>query len=95
MGIFVMVGGALLGALNKITKNGLFLNPSLGKNKKQRSNQSYIWIMNLIDKALQKYKLDSRICSQKAICWYVRESKLNIQKNKANKFEKFVDGLTR
>ncbi len=55
----------------------------------------YIWIINLIDKALQKYKLDSRVCSQKAVCWYVRESKYSVNKNKANKFEKFVDGLTR
>lgn len=53
------------------------------------------WMLELLEKALKKYKLDSTVCTQKIACFYVKKSKSKVLENRGNKLDKFINGLTR
>lgn len=52
-------------------------------------------ILEEIDKALLKYDLDTTSCAQRAICWYIKESKTNIEENRGSSFDHLISGLSR
>lgn len=60
-------------------------------------NDSSSWwhILEEIDKALLKYDIDSTACSQRVICWYVKESLANIDENRSTTFDHLIEGLSR
>lgn len=59
-------------------------------------DESQWWkILDQIDRTLLKYDFDTTACSQRAICWYVKESMANVQDRKASNFDHIVNGLTR
>lgn len=47
-----------------------------------------------MNNALLKYDLDFKACSQRVICWHVKESLVNVEENKASKFDHIINGLT-
>jgi hypothetical protein len=51
--------------------------------------------MEEIDKALLKYDFDTTSCTQRAICWYVKESLANIEEQKASSFDHLISNLSR
>lgn len=58
--------------------------------------QNQWWkIMDQIDGALLKYDLDLKACSQRAICWHVKDSLANVEDNKASSIDHIINGLTR
>ncbi|KAG5669736.1 hypothetical protein PVAND_000030 [Polypedilum vanderplanki] len=50
--------------------------------------------MEEIDKALLKYDFDTTSCTQRAICWYVKESLANIEEQKASTFDYLINNLS-
>lgn len=52
-------------------------------------------VLDEIDKALLKYDFDTTACTQRAICWHVKESLANVQERNASSFDHVISGLTR
>lgn len=51
-------------------------------------------VIDQIDKALLKYEFDTTACTQRAICWHVKESLENIKENRATSVDHVIVGLT-
>ena len=51
--------------------------------------------MEEIDKALLKYDFDSTACTQRVICWYVKESIVNIEENRPSGIDYLIETLSR
>lgn len=47
-----------------------------------------------IDKALLKFDFDTTACTQRTICWYVKNSYTNVQEKKATQMDKIISGLS-
>ncbi|XP_070497978.1 uncharacterized protein [Chironomus tepperi] len=50
--------------------------------------------MEEIDKALLKYDFDSTACTQRVLCWYVKESIVNIEENRPSVIDYLIETLT-
>lgn len=61
------------------------------------SSESSTWwiILEEIDKALLKYDFDSTACTQRVICWYVKESIVNIEENRPSAIDYLIETLSR
>lgn len=59
------------------------------------SENSWWKILDQIDKALLKYDFDTTACTQRVICWHVKDSLANIEENKASTIDHVISGLTR
>jgi DM4/DM12 family len=87
--------GATLGGFLRATddssghSNGLFFSPS----KKGKVQDTFWDVFETLEKALLKYDIDATACTQRAICTYVKNSKLNVADGKASKSEIVVNGL--
>lgn len=51
--------------------------------------------MDQIDKGLQKFDIDSTACSQRIICWHVKDSLANVSDKKATEFDFILNGLAK
>lgn len=51
-------------------------------------------ILDQIDRALLKYDFDTTACTQRAICWHVKDSLANVQEKKASNVDHIISGLT-
>ena len=40
------------------------------------------------------YDIDSTECSKRIVCWYVKNSVVNVAENQASKIDKILNGLT-
>lgn len=47
-----------------------------------------------IDKALLKFDFDTTACTQRTICWYVKNSYSNVLENKASQMDKVISGIS-
>lgn len=47
-----------------------------------------------IDKALLKFDFDTTACTQRTICWYVKNSYTNVLENKASQMDKVISGIS-
>jgi hypothetical protein len=57
---------------------------------------SKLWyVMDQIDKGLQKFDIDSTACSQRIICWHVKDSLANVSDKKATEFDYILNGLAK
>lgn len=52
-------------------------------------------ILDQIDKALLKYGVDTTACTQRVICWHVKDSLANVNEKKASNFDHVISGLAR
>jgi hypothetical protein len=52
-------------------------------------------VLDQIDKALQKYGVDTTACTQRVICWHVKDSLSNIQEKKASNVDHVISGLAK
>lgn len=51
-------------------------------------------VLGNIDKALLKFDFDTTACTQRTICWYVKDSCTNVQENKGTQMDKIISGLS-
>lgn len=51
-------------------------------------------IIDQIDKALLKYEFDTTACTQRVICWHVKESSANVSEKRASSIDHIISGLT-
>lgn len=57
-------------------------------------HDDFVWdTFNKIDKALLQIDFDVRACTQRSICWHVKNSLINIEENRARKIDTFVAGF--
>lgn len=60
------------------------------------SVDSQLWkIIDQIDRALLKYDFDTTACTQRAICWKVKDSLANINEKKDSNIDHIISGLAR
>lgn len=52
-------------------------------------------IIDQIDRALLKYDFDTTACTQRAICWKVKDSLANVNEKKASNIDHIISGLSR
>lgn len=52
-------------------------------------------ILENVDKALMKYNFDTTACTQRVVCWYIKESIANVVERKASQMDKIVEGMIR
>lgn len=101
------LGGAFIGGLARVLTGSDFANswkPGFGLNrsdkdgssKTERANEenTFRTILEAVDKSLQKYSIDSTACTQRVVCWYVKEAMNNVQEQRASKLDTLVNGLT-
>lgn len=48
----------------------------------------------MFDRSLQKYDIDTTACTQRIICWYVKDSAINVAENSATTVNKIINGIT-
>ncbi|XP_055589438.1 uncharacterized protein LOC129741714 [Uranotaenia lowii] len=51
-------------------------------------------LLEAVDKSLQKYDIDSTACTQRAICWYVKEAMNNVSAKRASRMDMVLNGLS-
>lgn len=51
-------------------------------------------ILEAVDKGLQKYDIDSTACTQRIVCWYVKESMNNVKEQQASPIDTVINGLS-
>nr|XP_019541955.2 uncharacterized protein LOC109412795 isoform X2 [Aedes albopictus] len=100
------IAGAVLGVVVRLFKGEGMMNPmaALGlmqqqSEKKERASDhpdpSTLWtLMEAVDKSLQKFNIDSTACSQRAVCWYVKEAMNNVVERRASRLETVINGLS-
>ncbi|XP_053685143.1 uncharacterized protein LOC128734808 [Sabethes cyaneus] len=100
------IGGAFIGGLARVLTGNSFENawkPSgLGrsdskdppKTERAEGESTLRTILETVDKSLQKYDIDSTACTQRVICWYVKESMNNVQEQRASHLDTLVNGLS-
>ena len=55
-----------------------------------------IWeVVEGVDKALLQFDIDITACTQRALCWHVKQSCENILEENASNYDRVVDGLSR
>lgn len=99
----VLFGGSLIGGISRLVKGGSFIEITGGLpwfrsgNKKTDDSMSNPWwrILDQIDKALLKYDFDTTACTQRAICWHVKDSLASIEEKNASTIDHVISGLTR
>lgn len=52
------------------------------------------WILNSINKLLQKYSIDSTACMQRIICSMVKQSVAVVSSGNGTSTDKILDGIT-
>lgn len=50
--------------------------------------------MDSLNKSFLKYDIDSTACTQRIVCWYVKNAALNRANGIASNVEKIIDGLS-
>lgn len=58
-------------------------------------NSQWWSILEEIDKALLKYDFDTTACTQRVICWYVKESVANINEKRATSMDHIINTLSK
>lgn len=48
-----------------------------------------------INQALLQIDFDMVACTQRSVCWHVKNSLLNIQENRSRKVDKFIEGFVK
>lgn len=99
----VLLGGSLIGGISRLVNGGSFMEVLLpsgssrpGSKKKDEPEESSWWrIIDQIDKALLKYGFDTTACTQRTICWHVKNSLANIEESKASTVDHVFSGLSR
>ena len=101
---FVALSGTLLGGVARFFRGDNFWSVSgqpfvrtgNKKHKRDTRNNDYLWdTFNQIDKALIEIDFDIRACTQRSICWHVKNSLMNVQENRAEKIDKFINGFVK
>lgn len=63
-----------------------------------QGNLQHEWVydmFNRIDRALLEIDFDVTACTQRAICWHVKNSIMNVEEKKGGKIDKFVAGFVK
>ncbi|XP_062555430.1 uncharacterized protein LOC134220388 [Armigeres subalbatus] len=99
---FLAIGGALLGVVMRFFKShgmmGL-LGPMKPTEKQQRASDfpdlTTLWsLMEAVDRSLQKFDIDATACTQRTVCWYVKEAMNNVIEDRASKMDTVINGLS-
>lgn len=97
----VALSGTLLGGVARFFRGDRFFNgkpfvrTGSKKHKREIHDEEFlVWdTFRSIDRALMEIDFDVRACSQRSICWHVKNSLMNIQENRAGKTDKFITGF--
>lgn len=59
------------------------------------TDPNHLWtLMEAVDKSLQKFNIDSTACTQRAVCWYVKEAMNNVNERRASRMDTVINGLS-
>lgn len=59
------------------------------------SENKTLHILETIDKLLNKYDIDSTICSQRIMCTLLNDASENVSNGNGTSIDKILDGLSR
>ncbi|XP_058839878.1 uncharacterized protein LOC131695410 [Topomyia yanbarensis] len=100
------LGSAFIGGLAKLLKGyslgethgplGQKREDTSGLPKTEKAYDQISWwtVLEAVDKSLQKFDIDSTACTQRTVCWYVKEAMNNVEEQRANNLEILVNGLS-
>lgn len=96
----VALSGTFLGGVARFFRGDGFFNgrpfvrTGSKKHRGEVPSEEYIWdVFAKIENALLEIDFDVRACSQRAICWHVKNSLLNIHENRAGKIDRFIKNV--
>jgi len=100
----VAIGGTFLGGAARIFKGDSFFNgkpwfrTNKKKNKQKRAvpsdhDEYYQHVLNNIDDSLMEIDFDILGCTQRSVCWHIKNSLMNVKEEKARSIDRFVAGI--
>lgn len=102
LAVFVALSGTLLGGVARFFRGDNFFNgkplvrTGNKKHKREIRHEDIVWdTFSNIDNALKEIDFDIWECSQRSICWHVKNSLMNVQENHAGKTDKFITGFVK
>ncbi|EDS31623.1 conserved hypothetical protein [Culex quinquefasciatus] len=101
------VGGALIGGVAKLFRDKELLTPlgplnvrrtesmpTPSKTERDADEENALWnLLRVVDRSLQRYDIDSTACTQRTVCWYVKEAAINVAERRASRMDTVLDGL--
>ncbi|XP_055618402.1 uncharacterized protein LOC129763399 [Toxorhynchites rutilus septentrionalis] len=97
------IGGAFIGSFartfsgqNPATSFGPF---NFGRTENTErpgaERKNVIWTLwDGVEQSLSKFDIDTTACTQRTICWYVKEAKSNVDEKKASGMDVVINGLS-
>uniref|UniRef100_A0A182QVB2 DUF4781 domain-containing protein n=1 Tax=Anopheles farauti TaxID=69004 RepID=A0A182QVB2_9DIPT len=60
------------------------------------ATDSLLWtLLGSLDRTMERYDIDTVACTQRTICWYVKEATVAVAEGKASSVDTIVEGLSR
>uniref|UniRef100_A0A182JFM3 Uncharacterized protein n=1 Tax=Anopheles atroparvus TaxID=41427 RepID=A0A182JFM3_ANOAO len=57
---------------------------------------SLVWtLLGSLDRAMERYDIDTVACAQRTVCWYVKEATVAVSEGRAGPIDTIVEGLSR